>query len=190
MGRWIGRRGEARGPHGFGTVYEDLRILDATWGCLETHDRFRLPTMNRLLVELSMHPEALAQVTLRGGDAWKEHGQHVEGVSRAQSRLAGLNLVDWSLRFGDTDCQFLSSELSKRVLTRLGEEDRRLAFDPAVTGPFGKAISELVLPAWQARDAAAEAEPENVVDQEGTIRFDFGGRVFVYDRLGLRPAED
>jgi len=190
MGRWIERRGRARGPHGFGTVYEDLRILDATWTCLEAHARLRIPTMNRALVERSMHPEALAQVTLRKGDAWKQHAQHVEGVSRAKARLADLNLVDWSLHFGDTDCQFLSTELSKRVLTRLGEEDRRLAFDPPVNSPFGRQVRELILPAWQARDAAADAEPQNVVDGEGTIHFDFGGRSFVYDRLGLRPAED
>jgi hypothetical protein len=59
---------------------------------------------------------------------------------------------------------------------------------PAVQGPFGHAVDELVLRAWWVRGVPSDVNlAENVSSADGVTRFRFGGTAFVYDRLGLRP---
>ena len=53
------RRADANGlgPHGF--VYRDLRILEATRRLIDEYREWRIPKMNRMLVERATHPDAL-----------------------------------------------------------------------------------------------------------------------------------
>ncbi|OQA11268.1 MAG: CRISPR-associated endonuclease/helicase Cas3 [bacterium ADurb.Bin374] len=77
MEKWIDRRGEARGPHGFGCVYEDLCVLEATWSLLEQHPTIEIPRMNRFLVEQATHSKRLREVVERLGGSWKAHHQKI-----------------------------------------------------------------------------------------------------------------
>jgi CRISPR-associated endonuclease/helicase Cas3 len=181
----IGREGAARGEHGFGTVYDDLRVLEATWRALETYQTLEIPAMNRRLVEAATHPEALKAIVAELGGPWKKHAQKCDGESIASRRLANLNAVDRDQPFAD--CRFPSSE--SRIRTRLGEDDRIVEFDGAPAGPFGAPIRRLTIPGWLAKGAPAEAQAEHVVAEAESIRFNFADRAFVYDRMGLRPAE-
>ena len=52
--------GKAPGSHGLGSVYDDLRALEATWRALVAQGRISIPADNRALVESATHPEALA----------------------------------------------------------------------------------------------------------------------------------
>jgi CRISPR-associated endonuclease/helicase Cas3 len=45
------KTGSARGRHGLGTVYEDLRVLEITWRTLVDLPELRIPAMSRFLVE-------------------------------------------------------------------------------------------------------------------------------------------
>jgi CRISPR-associated endonuclease/helicase Cas3 len=182
----ISRNGEARGGHGLGTVYEDLRVLEASWRQLEAHPELHIPTMNRALVEQTTHPEALSQLVAELPEAWHRHAEHLQGALLADRRMAVWNLCTWSVSFLDTDCQFPSGELDRRILTRLGEGDRLVSIDPPLPGPFGNPVRQLTVPARLARGVGSDEKPQNIKEVAGGFSFRFGRRSFTYDRLGLR----
>jgi len=75
------------------------------------------------------------------------------------------------------------------VPTRLGEDDRRVRFEPGFLGPFGLHVEELAIRETWCRGVPDEAEvASNVMTESGTTLFVFGDRQFVYDRHGLRRA--
>lgn len=180
--------GEARGPNGLGTVYEDLRILEATWRALEAHAVISIPGMNRALVEETTHPEALRAIAASLGPAWESHGVKVSGAQFAMKRLAALNCIDRTLPFGDFE--FSSSELEQRIQTRLGEGDRIAQFGVPVTSPFGNSINSLSIPAFLAHGVDKDAVAMLISVGDGIVEFSFGPYRYVYDRLGLRRANE
>lgn len=182
----INRTGEARGEHGLGTVYEDLRVIEATWRLLEAQPILEIPATNRRLVEGATHPEALKEIVKQLGQKWRKHEQTVVGKMIATHGLAGLNVVarDEPL----SECRF-PPRLEAHIRTRLGEDDRIVEFADAIPGPFGLSHRRLMIPGWLVRGADAAARPEQVTAEGGAIRFRFGLGDYVYDRLGLRLAE-
>lgn len=186
----INPNGESRGIHGFGTVYEDLRILEATWRAFEKRLVFTIPAMNRELVEQTTHPAALEKVVVSLPPAWRRHEQHLQGVSLAHRRHANRLLCDWTIPFTDDRCQFPDRDLDLRIQTRLGEGDRLARFDSDIASPFGASVSEITIPAWMARGAAEDAHAVVTHQENGSTHFRFGERDFRYDRHGLRPVEN
>lgn len=188
LGRLILPRGEARGKHGFGTVYDDLRILEATWRQLEAHTTLMIPAMNRRLVEYTTHPEALGAITKELGGAWLAHEQRVAGVGLANRGVAMLNALRRDQPIGDLAACFPDKLDDRRITTRLGEDDRRLVFKTPFRGAFGGEVRELNVQAWLsdgvASDGAAVWRPEgeSVVITSDTA-------TFIYDRLGLRKGD-
>ncbi len=160
-----------------------LRILEATWQLAE-RKRFTIPAENRDLVESATHPEALKEIAQRLGGNWLNHQSFLRGSAIAKGGQASLVLVNWSEPYGDRG---FPNGLDARVSTRLGAGDRLARFAGPVLGPFGRPFAVLTIPAWLARDADEESSPEEVTMSAGTVRFRFGSRRFVYDRLGLRP---
>ena len=178
--------GKGQHHHGLGSVYPDLRILEATWRVIESGPEWLIPSMCRRIVEGSLHSQALDAIVQSGDDRWRAHGMMMEGSSFGQQRLADLNVVDWSRPYSETA---FPDGTDERILTRLGEGDRRARFAPWVPGPFGMLVDELTLPARWTRDVDPERDrAEHVVAAAEAVMFQFGGREFTYDRLGLRPA--
>ena len=69
-------------PNGLGPrgkVYEDVRVLEATRRLIAEHPEWRIPAMNRELVERATHPRALAGIVERMGEDWLVHANNVEG---------------------------------------------------------------------------------------------------------------
>lgn len=192
LGKHIRERGEARGrafgPHGHGTVYEDLRVLEATWRLLEARDVLELPRLSRELVEMATHPEALTDIAQELGGSWLQHGQTMIGIRQAHGQLARLNLADWTVPFDDRRCLF-PDRPDQRIQTRLGEGDRRAELVSRVTGPFGHYWTEVTIPAHLAKGVPTDAEAQLIDQANGRTRFRFGAREFVYDRLGLRRTD-
>ncbi|MDO8434696.1 MAG: CRISPR-associated helicase Cas3' [Candidatus Binatus sp.] len=182
----IRSNGKAPGPHGIGTVYEDLRILEATWRALESYPELTIPLMNRELVEATTHPQALRAIESSLGPKWHAHGQEVSGAYLAMKRVAKLNCIDRTLLFGDFE--FPSKELEQRIQTRLGEGDRIAEFPAPLKSPFGNEIRRLTIPYFLARGIEKEAQPILETSNADAIEFSFGSRRFIYDRLGLRAA--
>lgn len=188
LGVLIRAKGDARGKHGFGTVYDDLRILEATWRQLEAEPALLIPAMNRRLVELTTHPEALTAIVRQLGGVWLAHQQKVEGEGLADRGVAMLNLVQRDEPIGDRGACFPDKLDGRRVATRLGEEDRRLVFEKPFTSPFRGDVRELNVQAWLADGVASEGVA--TVRLEGDVAFIASGTAsFVYDRLGLRKGD-
>ena len=185
----INSKGEPSGEHGFGTVYDDLRVIEATWRVLEQRDRLAIPGQSRNLVESSLHSEILGSIVDELGDSWKRHADWALADLLADRRQAGLNLADWNAPFGEQACLFPSDELARRIQTRLGEGDRRVRFVEPLPSPFGHTVDELNMPAFMAPSAPDDAEPIDIEVGGGMIQFTYGGRPFIYDRWGFRPNE-
>lgn len=190
LGRLIRKNGKASGGHGFGTVYPDLRILEATWRCLEQKPSWTTPEDNRLLVEFATHPENLGAIVDELGEPWAQHAGQMEGAAAADRGLASLNAYSWERPYSE---QPFPTHLSdEQISTRLGAGDRRVVFPEPVVGPFSIPFRELSLPSYMAADAAPDEQPTEILLTEADLHFKFDARAFVYDRLGLRPsrAED
>lgn len=192
LSAYIHRDGEARGPHGLGTVYADLRVLEATWRVLLEKSTVAIPTDNRWLVESATHPHRLASLVGELGGPWLNHASWIEGVTIGDEQQAQLNLMHWESPFlGDDEMDrswlFPSREMARRIATRLGQNDRLAVFDAPLPGPFGRPVRALTLPAYWTLGAAADERPVVAAADAGVARFRFGDREFVYDRLGLRP---
>ena len=186
----IRRTGKARGPHGIGTIYPDLAILEATWRLLEAQGEITIPDDNRRLVEATTHPEALEAVVQSRGPKWRAHRDHELGELMAQKLIADGGLLERRLPF--TELTFPAGEFDRRILTRLGEGDRLVTFDPPRIGPFGCAVTTLGIPAWAcpAEMVPAEAEATEIQDSENEgMTFRLGSVSFHYSRLGLRRVE-
>ena len=185
-------KGETRGKHGVGTVYDNLVILEATRRRLLARGELRIPLENRELVEVTTHPEALEELLKELGGPWQRHWTKLSGVMLAHRGLADLNLVDRSARFGEY--AFSETKLDERVAARLGESDRRAVFIDRPAGPFGNPVVELTIPGWLARDVPPDPDlaPSAVQSADGplgsALTFAFGPLRLRYDRLGLRGA--
>jgi CRISPR-associated endonuclease/helicase Cas3 len=184
MGGYIRQKGgRARGPHGIGTVYPDLRVLEATWAFLEAHAFIRIPGDNRLAVESATHPDALERACKALGEFARDHVNFIEGKNAAERGVARLNVASWEKPYCEE--QF---PRDRSIPTRLGEGDRRVEFSPPPRGPFGSHVKELSIPAHLAAGVPPDALAKDPVSIAGGFEFSFGERRFVYDRLGLRPA--
>lgn len=185
LGLMLAANGTPRGEHGLGSVYDDLRGLEATWRLIEAHPLLEIPADCREVVEAATDPQVLAAITQELAGRWLAHETHLLGHSSAMRRQADLNLADWSVPF--YLALFPSGDLDRRIQTRLGEGDRRAVFTAPPLGPFGQPVAEVTIPAYWLRDVKAEEEPVGARPFEGGFRFQLGTRNFRYDRLGLRP---
>ncbi|MDA1080122.1 MAG: CRISPR-associated helicase Cas3' [Gemmatimonadetes bacterium] len=187
LGLLLNERGKARHHHGLGTVYPDLRVLEATWRLIEHGSRWEIPGMSRALVEGSLHSESLGVIAAAGGARWEAHAQAMIGARRGETRQADLNVIDRARPYSETT--FPDSK-DERILTRLGEGDRRVRFLNGFEGPFGLSVAELTFPGRWAPGVPPDVEyAEAVATADRTTEFAFGGWKFVYDRHGLRRAK-
>lgn len=183
---YIQMHGEAWGPDGLGTVYADLRALSASRTLVEKNPEVTVPADCRRLVEHGLHDTALAAVAAEDA-RWTAHTTALAGAKSGEHILAELSSLPWSTDF--RRCHF-KIEKDQKLKTRLGEEDRRVCFDPAPMGPFGHPVAALNLPAYWAKGVDDDAVPTDVDAGDGMLRFGFGKQRFIYDRMGLRPVED
>ncbi|MHB1845465.1 MAG: CRISPR-associated helicase Cas3' [Deltaproteobacteria bacterium] len=188
LSTFIGAAGKARGPHGLGTVYQDLGVIEATWRELETRSELRLPEQNRELVELTTHPEVLRSFAeAADGGRWMKHMCDVRGRNLAGTQIANLNCMPWSEPFGSAQLE----ATAQKVPTRLGEDDRLVEFEGELPmGPFGKPVKRLALKSFMAHGLpAGELKPSNVRPTENGFEFKVGGRQFAYGRMGVAARE-
>jgi CRISPR-associated endonuclease/helicase Cas3 len=175
-----------KGKHGLGTVYEDLRVLEATWRLLEKSDIsvWDIPEQNRHLVESGTHPEVLDTIVSELGENWVRHQQAIDGNIFAQQQIFRLSSFDFNLPFSETN---FSGQLS-RIKTRLGTDDVKVILPSRPNGPFRQSVAEINISARYFK----EAFPDKLIVPESDIQtnksgfsFTFSGKQFVYNRFGL-----
>jgi CRISPR-associated endonuclease/helicase Cas3 len=176
-----------RGRHGLGRVYEDARIIEATWRLIAAEPFWRIPEMNRHLVEQATHPERLAAIEdeLRARDgAWAGVLNASYANNIAQAQQAGLGLLDRSAPFR----AFRIPE-GERWATRLGAKDLLATFPTPPMGPFGQTVATVRVPHFLAGEATGD-EPEVIASGPDGLLFRLGPMTLLrYDRFGLRRTE-
>ncbi len=177
----------APSPNGLGLrggVYPDLRVLELTRRLISERSEWRIPEMNRDLVERATHPAELESLVEEMGDNWKELRNEVEGRTYGDVQTARLNLLKRRISFLDREVVFSGAE--ERIRTRLGDEGIEVEFSSAQPSPFGGAeIESLSLPVRWLGDSTIDVAvaPTNT---NGGFVFAVGENRFAYDRLGLR----
>ncbi|MCP4664670.1 MAG: CRISPR-associated helicase/endonuclease Cas3, partial [bacterium] len=185
----IGGDGEAKGPHGLGPVYEDLRTLEVTRRILNANPEVTIPADNRRLVENGTHPDVLRSLVEELGGPWEKHQRQLQGRYSAEGRIAGFNLVDRTKGFAGNEGSILfpSGDTARKIPTRLGENDRLVRFAKPWISPFGCEVKELSIPAWllDAQPSDQESKDVQAVSTPEGVTFRFGTKELRYDRLGL-----
>ena len=172
------------GPHGY--VYEDLRVLQATLGLIAEYPQWKIPEVNRALVERATHPDALADIEAMG-EAWQEHGIKVKGGEIGDWQTARNAIIRRDKSFFEDNGKVLFPDDDERIRTRLGDDRVDIAFSPQPASPFnGDPIERIAMTVrWLAGEQIPEAVETEAIDGGG-FGFAVGSRRFRYDRLGLR----
>jgi len=177
--------GRSGGRHGLGRVYDDLRVIEATWREIEADPHWSIPADNRRLVERTTHPQHLARIeadlTMRDAAAWTRHIHGKEGSVATERNAAERARLDWSTPFED-----FSIDSDERATTRLGTADRLVDLPDGVPGPFGVPVTALRVPHFLLDGVSPDAEPVIKADAGGVVSFCLDGALFHYDRFGLR----
>ena len=176
-----GLGGWKTGDGGFNGIYCDLAVLELTRRLLTDSPVWRIPEMNRALVEGATHPERIAGLIAQKGEAWERYDSLNGGARAAEGMVARLNVLDREAPFDDS-LRFPSSD--ERIMTRLGEEGVILALDPPAEGPFGQPVTRIALPSRWSQGIAKNAQVEIVRDTSCSILF-VADWCFRYSREGL-----
>lgn len=183
------KEGRGQAGHGLGSVYRDLRVIEATWRELERDAILRVPDGCRARVEAAVHSTALDAITA-SDPRWAPHAQFIAGETLAKGTTARQNLFGWDKPFGHAQGLF-PEKGEGRPPTRLGDDDRLFDFAEPPLGPFGGRIAQLKVPGFLAEGIGAD--PDVTVGArraDGFDGFDFtvDGTSWVYDRHGVRQA--
>lgn len=163
-----------------GGVYTDLACIALTEALVREEPIWRIPEMNRRLVESATHPEAREAEIARRGKVWQAYEMKLRGIEAATGAHAALKLLRRDQPFPDL---FRCDQ--EDVLTRLGAEGLVIELAPGAVGPFGAEVRRLALPAhW--RGLTPPDGPAPVEPLADGFRLRLGERVLVYGRLGLR----
>ncbi len=173
------------GP-GLGSVYGDLRIIEATWRALEDRidngNTIDIPSDNRTLVEEATHPSIIDGIEAEG--VWATHAQRVRELARSETLEARNNLVDHGERFTSDANQFPE----RRLKTRLGDEGIVVDLPTAVTTPLDNTVHELTLSPYLFDERPDNGTAREATDTSNGFTFAFAGVDFTYTRLGIQQA--
>jgi len=173
------------GPHGH--VYEDMRILEATRRLINEYPQWRIPEMNRELVERATHSQALEAIAQELGKDWQAHAQAIQGGKLGDGQTARDLTIrrDNSFLFGNREVVFVSSD--EKIRTRLGDDRIDMALDPPQPSPFdgSQKIDKLALSIhWLPPNEVPEVVPPVPVGDG--FEFVIGKSYCRYDHRGLR----
>ena len=181
------RSSNANGLGEHGGVYVDLRILEATRRLIDEYPQWRIPEMNRELVERATHPAALEAIVQEMGERWQEHAIRVKGEQLADVMAGGSAVIRFDKSFFADNGAVVFPGNEESIRTRLGDERVEIAFDPPAASPLGgPAVARLAMPLRWLGGAEIPPAPIAVAEGDGGFEFGVGSRRFRYDRLGLR----
>ena len=170
-----------------GGVYRNLLSSERTRRLVEQYPCWRIPGMNRLLVEQATHPEALSALAVELGGEWLDHEQTIVGAESAEALCARRHCLDRTAPFDD---RLTFADLDEDVRTRLGEDGPRIVLKDPVQGPFGIPVRTFNLPrhlfgpgdGFPTREDIAGASAEIT---RGGLVLQVGAHRFGYDRQGM-----
>ena len=176
------------GP-GLGSVYGDLRIIEATWRALakrhEARESLSIPDDNRTLVEEATHPDVIRDIA--SDNSWRKHAQAVREMAREETADARNNVIDFDDWFTSDNNQFSR----ERLKTRLGDEGIVVALPDEMKTPLGNTVEELTLsPYFFDRGNRPENGEAASVESTGEgFQFTFADETFTYTALGIKKQQ-
>ncbi len=179
--------------HNGGGIYTDLRILEATRRLISDTASHRIPQDNRMLVEQATHPEILQALEVELGDAWRAHGQAVDGETHAEKVQANLNVLPFDQHFIEVDdagyelAVLRFPDKDQHISSRLGASDYLLTLDPPQPGPFGNLVRDLPMRhhMWPKGLSPDEQPVVQTAAQGEGFTFSLAQHIYRYSRLGL-----
>ncbi|QIK42538.1 hypothetical protein G8E03_16955 (plasmid) [Pontibrevibacter nitratireducens] len=123
-----------------GGIYMDLAGLEATRRLIGAHPVWKIPAMNRMLVERATHPRTLEALTQQMGESWVADRQGLEGLSLAESAAGRRLRLDRAMPFETLEFP----DYDEHVATRLGAQG------PLLRRGGGRA-SRIKSPGWRVR---------------------------------------
>ena len=184
LGSYIRESGCAKGPHGFGTVYSNVLILEATLQLLNIETSLEIPTFNRSYVEKTIPYKPLNELATILGTEWVKHFEYIFGKKCAECSIASHNVVNREEDYHK--CTF--SDNVKGISTRLGIHDHLVQFENPLKSPFGNSFNKLTLQGYLVPSSPLEIKPTNIRQGADSVFFNFGDKLFIYDRLGVRES--
>lgn len=173
------------GPHGFGSVYDNLIALAAAARLIGAGTIWDIPSMNRALVEAGTHPDALDALAERliedSGDArWRAVEINKLGKDSAKRQTAQNLMINWN----EPVSAFRAAD---GVVTRLGLGDRELEFPGGLPSPFpgSPPVERLVVPLHLLNGIDPDAQPVDIEMKPEGFSFRLNERVFSYAQHGL-----
>lgn len=172
-----------------GGIYRDLLGLEATHRLIAQHPVWKIPAMNRMLVEQATHEDALCRLATQLGGPWMEQQLQTWGFAAAERGVARGHLLDRNTTF---DERLVFPDLDEKVRTRLGEDGPRIELAEPQPGPFGLAVRTFNLPAhFFERQGGGLPTKEEIAaasaDRTATgLILHVADHVFEYDRLGVQ----
>lgn len=170
------------GP-GLGSVYSDLRILEATRRALSgregTNEAIVIPADNRTLVEEAVHSDVIGKITAED-DRWKQHERYLESENRIERIKARTKRIAF-------EKSYIDNTVKDDTPTRLGLEEIMVTFTEEIKTPLGNMTEQISLSPY--------LFPQNVTPEDGMadpspapsgFRFSFHGEQFTYTTLGIQ----
>lgn len=161
-------------------IYPDVSVLELTRRLIEQNPMWRLPAMNRQLVEGALHPERIDALHRELGEEWRRYSSDIAGKKSAEMGAAHRVTLPITTPFDEAGFQ----GDDEHIRTRLGAEGARLQFTHEVFGPFGVPITGITLPAHWSKGLETREPIVPSIEEEG-IRLSVDTRSFFYSATGL-----
>ena len=166
----------------FGGIYQDLVGLELTRRLIQGYKEWKIPDMNRMLVEATTHPDRVRAVIAEKGEDWARYERDVGGAEAAARMIARQCELDRSRRF--ESMRFPGSD--ERIMTRLGEEGVVIPLESSPQGPFGQPVTRITLPAHWSKGIGVDDTASVEIDEPGVLILTVGVKgKFLYSRSGL-----
>lgn len=168
-------------------VYRNLHACELTRRLVIEYPEWRIPEMNRFLVESGTHEERIDKLNEELGASWVDYWSDIYGrdvAEAASARRVALEVGE-PLVGPDGEPRLFASD-EEKIRTRLGAEGALIHFAGPVAGPFGQVVKSITLPAhWSKGVVAEEPVPVVVGSDAGVLLFEVGEQKFRYGRRGL-----
>jgi CRISPR-associated endonuclease/helicase Cas3 len=169
------------GPHGYGTVYDDVRALALTVQAIQARPTWTLPADNRNLVESALNNERLRAVA-NASPQLSPVTTYIQSLRMCKKQEAMTNVQDW---------ETWTPTSSQRLPTRLGMSDVSINVASGVPSPFEapeRRCSFVVRDSWCDLEKVAQLTKPVEATWAAAVGIDAPElrETLVYDRFGLR----
>ena len=164
----------------------DVACLELTHRLIVEHAEWRIPDMNRELVERATHPECIARLIDEKGKRWADYDGKLRGLEAAQRGASFINALD--RRNAYSGMKFPNAD--ETIKTRLGADGILASFSSLEPGPFGSVISRIALPSHWSYGLPGDPIARVLGRRGRNITIEIADRRFRYSRAGLEKSLD